>query len=208
MKTKRISARTQQNQFRAPLQKSQFRYSLKRSQFRSPTQNQVDFDPHSNIKSISMPRHKNRVKFDVDTKNKSLSTTQIKTKSISMLTLKPRDLRPASNYRVNFDHPHKNQVYRSPHYKHMNFGPHSQFLAPEQKQVNCDPNTKTESNSIPHTKSSQFRRHHWNQVNSIPNKKSSKIRCPDTETEMISIKTLKPSFFRPPQKLRQFRSLH
>ena len=89
------------------------------------------------------------------TEIKSMSTAQTRTKSISMLTLKPSDWRPASKNRVNFDHhrPSKNQVNRSSHSKQVNFGPHTvNFAPPHTKQVNFDPNIKTKSNSIPDTK--------------------------------------------------------
>ena len=85
LKTKRLSARTQQNQFRPPAYKNQCRH---------PHQNKVNFDPHNKnqdkiepiteIKSISIPalmssrfrcpETKKRVNFDPDTKNKSFST--------------------------------------------------------------------------------------------------------------------------------------
>ena len=125
------------------------------------------------------------------TETNQISTNHTKTKSISMLTLKPsyEYLRPAFKNQVNFDHPHKNQVYRL-HKKQVNFGPHTvNFDPPHKKQVNFDSNTKTKSNSIPHTKnrlistpelkSSQFDPHsisksfpmprHKNQVNFDPN---------------------------------------
>ena len=129
---------------------------------------------------------------------KSTSTAHTKTKSISMLTPKPSDLRPAFKNQVNFDHPHKNQVYRL-HKKQVNFGPHTvNFDPPHKKQVNFDSNTKTKSNSIPHTKnrlistpelkSSQFDPHsisksfpmprHKNQVNFDPHAKAKYFSTP------------------------------
>ena len=71
------------------------------------------------------------------------------------------------------------------------------FRYRHKKQVIFDLHTRTKSNSIPHTKISQFRRHHCNQVNSIPTLKSSQLRCPDTKTKLTSTQALKPSIFHP-----------
>ena len=62
-----------------------------------PHINQVNFDPYAKIKSSSIPQ--NGIK--------SISTTHTKTKSNSMLTLRPSDFWPAYKNQVNFDHPHK-----------------------------------------------------------------------------------------------------
>ena len=103
-----------------------------------------------------------------------------KTKSISMLTLKPSDLRPASKNQVNFDPAHKNKSFPIPTLKRSQIGPPTQ-------------------------KSSWFRRRHWNQVNSILTLKPSQFRCPDTKTKLISIHALNPCFATPTQKTSRSR---
>ena len=72
----------------------------KTKSFSTPTQNKVDSDLYTEIKSRSIPY----------VEVKSISTTHRKTKSSSMLTLKPSDLRPAYKNQGNFDHPHISQV--------------------------------------------------------------------------------------------------
>ena len=114
------------------------------------------------------------------TEIKSVSTTQTKTKSISVLILKPSDLRPAFKNRVNFDHhPHKNQVNRSLQLKML--------ISARTRSISI-PRTKNESLSIPTLKPTQI----WCLLY------SSQFRCLHTKTKLISIHTLKPSVFRPP----------
>ena len=53
-----------------------------------------------------------------------------------MLTIKPSDMLEATLNEVNFEHPYKTQVNRSPHEKQVNFDP------PHKKQVNFDTTTE------------------------------------------------------------------
>ena len=124
------------------------------------------------------------------TEIKSILTIQTRTKPISMLTLKPGDWRPASKNRVNFDHhPRKSRVNRSSPSKQVNFGPHTvNFPPPHKRQVTFDPNIKSKSNSIPHTKIK------------LISMSPLKLWCLRTKTKLISIHTLKPSIFRPSHK--------
>ena len=77
---------------------------------------------------------------------------------------------------------------------------HSQLRPREKKKIFSIPTPKRSPMRSPTPKSSSFRRHHWHQDNSIPSLKSSKLWFPDTQTNSISIHTLKPSIFRPPQQ--------
>ena len=124
---------------------------LKSSQARSPTWktrwfrphhwNQVNFDAHSNIESISMPRHKNRVNFSPFTWNDSFSTAA---------------RRPSH--------------FRSLHWKLVNSDPHwnqDSFDHPHSAQINFMPTLKSSQVRPPTLKSDQFRPHTINQVNFI-----------------------------------------
>ena len=64
------------------------------------------------------------------TEIRSISTTHTKTKLISMLTLKPSDLRPAYKNQVNFHHLRKNQVNRSTALKTSQFRPAQSISTP------------------------------------------------------------------------------
>ena len=99
------------------------------------------------------------------TETETISTTHTKSKWHSMLTVKPSDLRPASQNRVNLEHPHQNQANQSPHQKKLNFRPHT---------VHFNSNTKTKPISISHTDQLNFdpiteiksiRSRLWNQGN-------------------------------------------
>ena len=125
MKTKKLSARTQQSTFRPPAQKCQFRY---------PHSNQVNFDPaHKNqdnfkpiteIKSMSMPTlisgrcrcpdTKKRVNFDPTLKT-SLFRPPYTNQTNSDLY---------AEIKVNSDSPHCNQVkFDHPHYRRIDLIP-------------------------------------------------------------------------------------
>ena len=67
---------------------------LKPSHVRPPDTKQINSDPQNG----------RQANFDPHTKIKPISTTQTKNNSISILTLKASDLRPASKNGVNFDH--------------------------------------------------------------------------------------------------------
>ena len=130
---------------------------MKSSQFRSPLQYQIDFDAPTQNRSRTLksshfrPPTQQPNNFNPYTEIKSSSISHTEIKSISMLTLKPSDFRPAYKDHVHFGHPHKNQVNLSLHYKQGIFGPHTkriQFWSPQKKQVT---HTKTKSISIPHT---------------------------------------------------------
>ena len=73
--------------------------------FDHPHKDQVNSEPYIEIKSISISHNE----------IKSISTTRTKNKSISMLPLKPSDFRIACKSQVIFDHPHRNQINRSPY---------------------------------------------------------------------------------------------
>ena len=155
--------------------------TLKPSDFRSAYNNQinfdhlhknqvnrVNFDAYSDIKSILMPRHKNRVNFVTDTRTshfrpphknqvysdpyteiKSISTKHT-TQSISTLlsTLHWNQVRfhPPHWNQVHFDHPHKSRVNFDAHTKTKWFTAHiqkpSQFRPPTQNQVSWSTHKK------------------------------------------------------------------
>ena len=121
-----------------------------------------------------------------------------KTRSISMLTLKPSDLQPASEKQVNFDNPHKNRVSRSPTKNKSISARTVNFDPPHKIQVDFDPNAKTQSNSIHHTKVNFI---------STPPMKSSQFD-PHSKTKSILIQTQTKYFPTPTQKLSHFRSIH
>ena len=127
---------------------------LKPSHFRTPQKNHVNSDPCTLIKSISIAH----------AEVKSISTIHTKTKSRLMLIIKPSDFRPAHKTQGNFDHPHKNQVNRSPHWKQFNLGPHKRNM----------------SITIPTLKPSKFQSIHENQTFTGPNttKQQDKFRLP------------------------------
>ena len=77
-KTNSFSARTQKlSQFRPPTQKpSQSILTLKTSHFHPAHKNQVNFDPHTTTKSISIHALK-QVLFGAHTKTKSISTARV-----------------------------------------------------------------------------------------------------------------------------------
>ena len=134
-----------------------------------------------------------------------MSTTQKKTRSISILTLKPIDLRLACKNLANFDHhhPHKKLLNRSWHSKQANFGAHTVYFdPPHSKQVTFDTKTRTKSNSIPRKK---------NQVDFNASTEIKSIRSPlwlnqvnfDASTQKpikLSIYTLHLRIFRLPRK--------
>ena len=142
--------------------------NLKRSNFRPPHRNHVNSDSYTETTPSSIPH----------IKIKSISTTHTKTKSSSMLTLKPSGLRLACKNQVNFDHPHQHQVNRSPRYKQIIFGPHE----------------KNQSIAIPALKPSQLRSIHEDQTIIGPN---TSVSTPRTR-KSISIPTPKPSQYRSP----------
>ena len=148
-----------------------------------------------------MPRHKNRVNFDPDTKNKTFSTA----------TKKPSHFRFLYWNQVNFDHPHTqinfiralnssqvssphwNQVNLDhPHNNHVNFDAYTKtkwFRARVQKPSEFRPPTLKPSQSLPTLK----------QVIFGPHSQPKSIWPPGKKQGSISIPTLKSS---------QFRSLH
>ena len=149
------------------------------------------------------PRYWNQFNFDHSHRNKSISTTHKETKSISMLTLKTSDLRPASNTKStsttntktkSIDHHTWNKVISA---RTVNFD------SLHKKQVNFDPTQKRSQIRSPAQKRSQIRSPTQNLVNldatteikSIrsPIQNRPKFRCPDTKTKLISIQTLKSS---------------
>ena len=153
--------------------------TLKPSHFRPPHKNQTNCDPYTEIKLSSIPLNWNQVNFDAHTKTKRFAARIQNPSQLRLPTQKPSQSittlknKSISARRVNFDRPNKKKK--------------------------SDPNAKTKSNSIPHTKII-FRRHHWNQDNSIPTLKESQFRCPDIKTKLISIQTQKSSIFRPQHK--------
>lgn len=142
----------------------------------------------------------------------SISTTPPKPKSISMLILKPRDVRPASKNQFHFDHhhPHENEVNRSSQLKQLTLGPHTVNLGPlHKKQVTLDPNTKAKTFLFPHNKI-------W--LVSIPLLKSSQLDpcskiksmsiSPQKERVNVDRHTKTKYFSTLAQKRSQFRPLH
>ena len=96
--------------------------------------------------------HWNKAKFDPLPHNyvKPISTIHTKTKSSSMLTLKPIDFRPAYQSPVNFDHPHKKLSQSIPTLKTSHFRP------VHKSQVNLDPHAKNQVNFDPYIKTKYF----------------------------------------------------
>ena len=76
-----------------------------------------------------------------------------------MLPPKPNDCRPAYKNQANFDHDHKNKSFDL-HTKNKSFSARArkprQFWPPLKKQGIFDPQTKTKSTRIPHTKENIF----------------------------------------------------
>ena len=124
-------------------------------------------------------------------------------------------------------YPHNNRINRSSHTKQVSLGPYTVNSDPTHKnQVTFDLNTKTKSNSIPHTKiklismpllkSSQFDPHskiksismpsHKTQFNFDPISKTkyfrtqrkNQVNFDDTKTKRFAARIQKPSQFRPP----------
>ena len=149
-----------------------------------------------------MPRHKNRVNLDPDTKSKSFSIHTLKTSWFRSLysnqviwdhphnqiniipTLKSSQIPPPHLNQVNFDHPHKNQVKFDARTKTK------WFLARIQNPRQFRPPTQKPSPSIPTLKTRHFR---------PANKKPSQNRSP-TQKPSQSIPALKTSHFRPAHK--------
>ena len=98
-KTKQFAARIRKSsQIRAPTQKN--------VKFNPAHKNQLNSDPANVVMSISIPTlissrfqclDTKTELVSIQTKTKPISTTHTKTKSISMLTLRPSDLWPAYN---------------------------------------------------------------------------------------------------------------
>ena len=83
--------------------------------------NRVNFDPDTKTKSFLTP-HQNQANSHLYTEIKSISISHTEIKSIStthtsisMPTLKANHFRPVHKYHVNFDHPHRKQVYSEPY---------------------------------------------------------------------------------------------
>ena len=123
-------------------------------------------DTHSQMKSISMPRHENLIYFDPTTT----------TKYFSIPTQKPSQFRSRNWYQVKFNPPHWNQVNSYHPYKNeVKFDAHTKnkwFSARIQKPSKFRPPTQKPSQSIPALKTSHFRPAHKNQVNFDPNIKT------------------------------------
>ena len=138
---------------------------LKLSNFLPPLTKQINDDPSTEMKSSSIPH----------TGIKLTSTTQTKTKSISMITLKPRDLRPASENRVHLDHHH---LTKSKSFDH--------------NTQNMLKLARTRSNSIPRPKNKSIL---------IPTLKPSQIRSL-TKIRVLSTSLLKSSRFDPHSEIK------
>ena len=116
-----------------------------------------------------MPRHKSRVNFDPETKNKSFSTT----------TKKPSQFQFIRWNQVNFGLPHNKTNFDAPrHENQINFDPDS-------KPRLFRPPHKTKSILIPALKSSQSR---------SPKLKSSLIRLPTQQPSQFIVNTKTMSF--------------
>ena len=102
--------------------------------------------------------------------------------SQSISALKESHFRPAYKNHLNFGHRTTNESIPILQQKR------SQFRFPTQKSSSFRPTTEITPILIPTLNSSKF-------------------LCLDTKTKFVSIRTLKPSYFRPPQKQRQFRHL-
>ena len=150
---------------------------------------------------------------------KSISTNQTETSLSRYSHQKEAICGPKTRGHFDHHHPHKNRVNRSSHLNQVYFGPHTVNFDPlHEKQAAFDPNTKTNSNSLPYTKinitstpllkSSQFYPHpkmmsismppHKNQINFVPHTKSQLFFEPHAIPKLIPISTLKSSQFRSP----------
>ena len=146
------------------------------------TENQVNFDTHSSIKSILMPRHK--------------------TQLISVLTPKTGVFRPLHKNQINadppywngviFDKPHNNQINFILHWNHIKFDPphwnQANLDHPHKNQVtlHAQPKNMWFSPRV-QIKQVNFDHPHNNQINFILTVKSSQARSP----------TLRSNQFRP-----------
>ena len=131
MKIKCLPGRPQhQNQFQPPHKKVIFDTHTKQCIFRTPTKTHKlistpslkpsQFRPHSNIKSILMPRHKIQVNLDHGTKNKAFPTATPKASQFRFLrrnrsqfpstSLKSSQFRRLRNNQVMFGLERKKQV--------------------------------------------------------------------------------------------------
>ena len=128
-----------------------------------------------------MPRHKNRVNFDPDTKSKSFSTATKKTSWFRSLHWN----------QVNLDHPH-NQINIIPTLKA------SQVPSTALKSSQFGPYTQ---------KTSQFRCSHENQVISCPHTKTTSFLTTHTKIKSIDPHTKNKEFSARKQKTNQFRSI-
>ena len=138
----------------------------------------------------------------LDTEVMSISTTRTKTKSLLMLTLKPRDCGPDPKTKsISTTYTKPSQSITTLKKKSI-FGPHTiNFDPPHREQVNFGPNTKTTSNSIPHMKINLIWRLYWSQVNFDARHKNQVSFDPDTkpkysstpaqQTKSILLQTLK-----------------
>ena len=139
------------------------------------------FRSHCKFKSILMPRHKNQVDFDPETKTKSFSTP----------TQKLSQFQSLHRNQVKFNRPHWNKINFDQHKNLAQFDPYTKIKlisTHDGDQVNFDPYSKFKSILMPR---------HKNQVNfdtttkikliRSPTLKSSQFRHPDTKTKRISI---------------------
>ena len=185
---------------------------------RTSNKKQVHFDPDTKTKSFSTPRHKpnqfrslnwTQVKFYPSHLNQvDIDQNQTKTKSISMLTLKPSDSRPASkNESISTTTTH-------PKNKSIDHHTWNKLVLARTRSIST-PRTKNKSFSILSLKPSHFRsltrkssqlgRHNWIRVEMRsplidPHSKIKSFSMSLHKNKLILIHTLAIIFFRPPRK--------
>ena len=127
---------TKTKYFLTPTQKpSQFRSRHWTQVLMLRHEKQVNFDPHSNINSISMPRLKNRVNFDSDIYNTLFSTA----------TQKPAQSRCLHWNQISLDYPRDIQVQFDAQIETKRFPariPKTSQFRPTKKIKSIDPHTK------------------------------------------------------------------
>ena len=111
-----------------------------------------------------------------------------KTKSGSILTLKPSDFQPASKNQVKFHHPYKtNSIYPHQTLKPSNFRPR------HQDELNFSPYNQVKLSSIPHDEIKSFwTTHTKTKSSSMITLKTSDLQ-PASKTKSISTTRTKPT---------------
>ena len=156
------------------------------------------------------PLHQNKVNFIPTLKSSQVRSPTLKSSQFGPTTQQPSQSSCLSwkqvifgqhtSDKVNFYHRHNNQINSSLHWNKVKFKNQVKFCSPH-KNVNFCPHAKTKSISIPHTKPSLFRPHHWSQVIFDAHSKNKSIWHALRHKNQVNFDPdSKPSHFRPPHK--------